>query len=348
MSAAKSNKQSPQVGQSVSLKSDSSNFDRTGYNVPANVSGPLQQKNVLSSVLQKTAEHVQKSAISADNVQMRTRGTSTRERTNRGRGLDWDAHHTGLGPESSGTEQPSFRQSAGGSLDEMISNEITSVNGEAASFTNAGEVEQRITELRESGNEEAASTLEQQLRVIEQHSIVDVLDPENSARYSPGSSTYCNYYARDYLDAQGITLPGGNANNLNAWLGRQSARHNRTNGRRGEWREVSMEEAQSLANQGRHVVISAESPGSHGHISVVLGERGGHDSQQTGEGVVPLQSQAGSAAHLENRGTRNGERWWEDSSHQSGHAYVYEGDISEERLYNQDDQQDETEEADTE
>jgi hypothetical protein len=102
---------------------------------------------------------------------------------------------------------------------------------------------------------------------------------ETNKRYLPRSgATFCNIYARDVCKAMNCTIPYGMlANGIYDWLPSKA-------GKAAGWVQVTPEEAQKLANEGRPVVVSYKNPAkikvknkdgtvtekpAHGHIGVV-------------------------------------------------------------------------------
>jgi hypothetical protein len=161
--------------------------------------------------------------------------------------------------------------------------------------------------------------------------IVDWLDVERSARYSPeDGKTFCNIYAYDYcylgkaylprvwwtdqalvalgaggrVDPEfGRTLREMTANMLFDWL--------REHGADFGWRKAADAAAlQDAANEGQVAVIAAQRSDLDrpGHICVVVPETGSQAARRGPAGVVvPLQSQAGAQNHR-----YFAEIWWQD------------------------------------
>lgn len=144
---------------------------------------------------------------------------------------------------------------------------------------------------------------------------INFLDVENSKRYARNKySTFCNIYAYDYATVLGAYLPrvfwtkeaiknglecskpkyGDNvyelsANSLYRWFGEYSKEFN--------WTEVTMEEAQELANSGSVVIGVAGNKveGLSGHIVAVIPENGKNKAKRNKDKKIisPLMSQAG-------------------------------------------------------
>ncbi|HWN70088.1 MAG TPA: LysM domain-containing protein, partial [Haliangium sp.] len=165
-------------------------------------------------------------------------------------------------------------------------------------------------------------------------------------------ATYCNIYAHDVVTAMGAYIPrvwwtetyekqaidamnSGeqfnvkpvygkntgemNANALNAWL-------DRVGGYFGWRRASSMEEAQNAANEGRIVVLSAanKNAAKSGHISVILAERDQLVAQRKdGKADIPLTSQAGA----KNWKHEAKSKWWNNSEHTNGAAWIHDAAI---------------------
>lgn len=187
------------------------------------------------------------------------------------------------------------------------------------------------------------------------YAILDTLDVENTAIYQPkSSSTYCNVYAYDVITGLGAYLPRmwwtpdvekkmisglltpdtvhktvkkpykeiygesvsleQTANMLNTWFERIGEPYF------GWEKAADMDVAQQAANSGHIVIINAAKTGSHGHISIVLPELPNSPARKAG---VPLQSQAGAT----NFKIGSGGKWWSDSKHSNGHAWIYKGEI---------------------
>lgn len=149
--------------------------------------------------------------------------------------------------------------------------------------------------------------------------ILAALDVEHGARWRPNARvTYCNVYAHDVCDALGAYLPRVwwardewaeddctvapvyqrtvnelSANALCRWLERMGTRFS--------WRRAeSLDDAQSAANRGLAVVISARRTieTQPGHVSIVAPEsarcRASRHTMDDGAAVIALvQSQAG-------------------------------------------------------
>jgi hypothetical protein len=170
--------------------------------------------------------------------------------------------------------------------------------------------------------------------------IVDWLDVENSPRYVPGASTYCNIYAYDYAylanaylprvwwtdtaiaalklgddvaPIYGRTLRELGANSLYEWL----AQYGRDYG----WVfTLDLTELQSRANLGHVALICARNKDRNrsGHIATVVPETGKETAQWQGATTTqPLQSQAG----RRNYRYRTFNWWW--SAQFDGYGYWY-------------------------
>ena len=187
------------------------------------------------------------------------------------------------------------------------------------------------------------------------YAVADALDVENSALYLKSSGdTFCNVYAYHVVSGLGAYLPRlwwtldvekkmldgtltpdtvhaesgmkykniygksitqeQNANMLNAWFERVGEPHF------GWEKATDMDAAQTAANNGHIVIINAAKTGGHGHISVILPELPSSPAKKPG---IPLQSQAGETNFKIGRGGK----WWSDSKHSNGHAWIYKGEI---------------------
>lgn len=112
--------------------------------------------------------------------------------------------------------------------------------------------------------------------------VIDQFDVENNVRYSvKNGSTYCNIFLWDVTRAMGAEIPHyidpdtmearycpdtkgaiqTNANTICNWLSQKGSEYG--------WHEVSAQEAQTLANQGRPVVTAYKNTGGSGHVQVV-------------------------------------------------------------------------------
>ena len=123
--------------------------------------------------------------------------------------------------------------------------------------------------------------------------VIDQFDVESSTRYTPyrNNATYCNIFVWDVTSALGCEVPhyvdaatgapryypdvsGAvelDANGVHNWLIRHGAEYG--------WREVSPEEAQAHANQGRPAVSAWHNGGGPGHVQVVCpSEDGAYDA----------------------------------------------------------------------
>lgn len=163
------------------------------------------------------------------------------------------------------------------------------------------------------------------------YEILDYLDVENSARYTPKKYTYCNIYAHDYaylcntyiprvwwseksiirlssrngvVPHYGSTIYEKNANSLYYWF--------ENFGEDFGWGKVhSIERLQEMANKGYVAIIVARNRKSNnsGHISCVIPEYRGNVAKKEGELFLPLMSQAG----RKNYRLFNS-RWWTKST----------------------------------
>lgn len=163
------------------------------------------------------------------------------------------------------------------------------------------------------------------------HEVVDWLDVEHSARYSPTtSSTYCNIYAYDVAWCCGLYIPrvwwnekafnqieSGrvpeiiyedtvtelNANALTNWFENYGALF-------GWKRMLDVQSLQQEVNLGSLGIIVAQriNLNRSGHIVAVLPETGLHKAQHNAANniISPLQSQAG----VNNKKYFTGKNWW--------------------------------------
>jgi hypothetical protein len=173
--------------------------------------------------------------------------------------------------------------------------------------------------------------------------IVNYLDVENSARYRPGGSTFCNIYAYDYCYLSGVYLPrvwwtdmaiaelsqgrsipvryGENvaelsANSLYDWL--------REFGNAFGWsRMAGLDALQEAANNGGVGVICAQRTDLNrsGHICLVVPEVPPHTAaRRDGSVSLPLQSQAGTRNFSFSCGTT---AWWTGSQFRAFGFWVH-------------------------
>lgn len=114
--------------------------------------------------------------------------------------------------------------------------------------------------------------------------VIDQFNVELNPRYQPNQrgygDTYCNIFCWDVTSAMGAEVPyltdrdtgeplseeTGNAKRMNAnsmceWLNTYGSRYG--------WYEVTAEQAQALANQGKPVVTAKSNPTGHGHMQIV-------------------------------------------------------------------------------
>jgi hypothetical protein len=93
---------------------------------------------------------------------------------------------------------------------------------------------------------------------------LDKVFDQYKEKYAPkDGKTYCNFYASLATAELGHKVPQKLANIQNAWLLNE--------GKAAGWKEVTAEEAQKQANEGKIVVASWKNPdpAKHGHIAVV-------------------------------------------------------------------------------
>ena len=76
------------------------------------------------------------------------------------------------------------------------------------------------------------------------------------------------------------------------------------------------------ANNGHIVIISARNKDSKksGHINIILPEL---PDSPAAKDNLPLQSQAGRT----NFAISRSKKWWNDSNHENGNAWIYKGEI---------------------
>lgn len=104
--------------------------------------------------------------------------------------------------------------------------------------------------------------------------VIDQFDVENNPRYTPRVQnpggpldTFCNIFVSDVTKAMGADIPHYwqgqelDANRTADWL--------RDSGPSFGWRQVTEQEAQDLANQGKPVVVTWSNPNGIGHSGVV-------------------------------------------------------------------------------
>lgn len=125
---------------------------------------------------------------------------------------------------------------------------------------------------------------------------------ESNPRYAVNKGgtgdTYCNIYLWDVTRAMGAEIPhyvdpstlearewpdvsGAkelNANGIYNWLSKKGGDYG--------WKQVSPEEAQSLANAGHPVVTAWKNPSGHGHVQVVVPSRDGAYDEARGVTVA--------------------------------------------------------------
>lgn len=226
-------------------------------------------------------------------------------------------------------------------FDEEINTHIAAMFGEGSTQES---VLQDIETAENEGRLDDVEEMERKLFIANQKAVIAVLDVENNSLYTPGTSTYCNIYAYDFVTAMGAYLPrvwwydsairriqAGetvqprygetihemNANALNAWMPEYGVTYG--------WRqETDMGTAQTEANTGKIVVILAANrvASRSGHIAVLLSET---EQEQQEASDMPLISQAGRNNHERSRASS---RWWEDNNHENGAAWIYEGGVN--------------------
>jgi len=84
----------------------------------------------------------------------------------------------------------------------------------------------------------------------------------------PGDETFCNFFVRETLAAQGVFIPRMRANDMVDWFARST-----------EWATVPAWIARDLAERGRPVVVGWKNdPGRPGHVARLRAARPGDDS----------------------------------------------------------------------
>ncbi len=272
-------------------------------------------------------------------------------RSGRAYQMDWDSVHR----EIDGLQGSTLREAFLLHLFERLAQFLPDTFIACTSYEEVQQIlDTAIAEAEAAGDFAEAERLQRQFNIAAQFAVVDTLDVEDSARYEPveGGPTYCNIYAYDVISALGGYLPrvwwnddvlpriqAGeqvepiygetihemNANALTVWFDEWGAYFG--------WDLAGdMTEAQQAANNGELSIIVAanKNPKRSGHITVVMPETPGHEatSNEAGEVVVPMQSQAG-RNNLE-YGTTG--EWWSNSSHVDGAAYIYRGERRSELL----------------
>ena len=93
--------------------------------------------------------------------------------------------------------------------------------------------------------------------------VLDQFGVYYNPRYAQkGEYTFCNVFVRDATRAMGVEIPPDTAEGMTRWL--------RQKGPAAGWREVSAQEAQAMANQGKPAVAAyAGSPNESGHVAMV-------------------------------------------------------------------------------
>jgi hypothetical protein len=82
----------------------------------------------------------------------------------------------------------------------------------------------------------------------------------------PGDETFCNFFVRDTLLAQRISIPRGTVNQLIAFFTTSN-----------DWSEIRPWVAQQLVRLGVPVVVLWANPEGHGHIARLRSPRPGDD-----------------------------------------------------------------------
>jgi hypothetical protein len=204
----------------------------------------------------------------------------------------------------------------------------------------------RAFPLGEADRPKRSSTAAAGKRVEQLRAIIDWLDVERKARYSPTTNaTYCNIYAYDYCYLSGVYLPrvwwtaraisdlsAGrsvpvqydstvrevNANSLYNWLQDYGAEF-------GWRRTASPDEVQDAANQGKVAVICAQRVDLNrsGHIAAIAPETPPKHSaaRKSGKVNLPLQSQAGVRNSCLSCGTT---RWWADAKFRAFGFWIHD------------------------
>jgi|GEM_PF-6815388 len=207
----------------------------------------------------------------------------------------------------------------------------------------AKEVLTRIAAAEVEGRDADVQEMNAKLFAANQYAVLEVLDVENNDKYQPGGGkTYCNVYAYDVVTALGGYLPrvwwkeaalakikNGetvkpvygktvyemNANAITKWMAEYGDDF-------GWKKETDIAQAQAEANNGKIAILLAANKNAKrsGHVSVILSET----EQHKANGDMPLASQAG-ASNYEHQAVTS--KWWENSSHKDGAAWIYEGKI---------------------
>lgn len=230
---------------------------------------------------------------------------------------------------------------------ENIDDHIANFFGEGITQADAIDM---ITEAEQNGNLPLAEEYRRNLFLANQAAVIETLDVENDAKYSPGGGkTYCNIYTYDFVTAMGAYLPrvwwydsaierlengesvtpryGKTVHEMNAnattdWMYEYGGDYG--------WEQAeNMETAQEEANSGKIVIILAANANRRksGHVAVLLAET---DQEMLDESDMPMTSQAGSTNFERQRPSlnRKGKAWWENSSHDRGAAWIYNGTIN--------------------
>lgn len=95
------------------------------------------------------------------------------------------------------------------------------------------------------------------------NSVLDQFGVQANPRYAErGGNTYCNVFVRDATRAMGCEIPPNKAEDMTRWLQQQGP----ANG----WKEVSPDEAQRLANEGKPAVAAYLGNDSEpGHVAMI-------------------------------------------------------------------------------
>lgn len=134
-------------------------------------------------------------------------------------------------------------------------------------------------------------------------------NPRYAVNQKGRGDTYCNIFVWDVTSAMNAEIPhyynaktgepmnrgDENASEMNAnamfdWLKEYGGEYG--------WKEVTAEEAQSLANAGRPVVTALKRPGAHGHVQVVCPSKDGAFNSEKGVTVAQAGSNLTSYSHI--------------------------------------------------
>lgn len=211
-------------------------------------------------------------------------------------------------------------------------------------------IQSRMQELLAAGDRDGAEQIRIRLFAANEHALADALLIPGSTRHTPvtneeGQDTWCNIYAFDVVNAMGGYLPRQwwtddaiadfaageqpsparvtqlTANQLYDWMLEWGVPHF-------GWESVGTPEAaQAAADAGRIAIILAstgdEEVAGSGHVSVVMtrtADRQPPTAAETGDELVPLQSQAGAQNFSSNAagvpreqvGGTGRRAWWND------------------------------------